>query len=457
MNAVDLKSVPQVPDSKFRLGNKQIHLTYKSHIDAEDYLAWFRDYHDKYEITQFSIVNETGETDYEHTHVLLRFNRMFQTRNCRTFDYNEFHPNIRKVTTKAHWNNVVKYHTKQGTPYTNIEGVRSAREDILDIWSHDTLAAALLNCCKSVKEIGGTIAAFNCKPIDYGTAPDVVWRPWQARQKEIMDGPAHPDHIDWIYDPVGLAGKSFFAKHMGMYEGTFVTTTGNVYHVATQLQKVIEQSPESVLAVIFNFTRQKECHKVYDAIEALKDGMVSTQKYRGETLYLKETPHVVVFANYLPHLHHISARKWNLKIIDEYGQDFTAIATGEWIDWYIRKYLHDNDLHRFDKQGTREACMNIIDSIRQEYGSAGKTRMTSIPGVSSTGTPGMFVREALSLTVDENIPGVSRIVSIEKIIPNWDALPENSRASLKKIEEALKTGKPLSICPLSPRPGRIRV
>jgi len=67
------------------------------------------------------------------------------------------------------------------------------------------------------------------------------------------------------------------AKHVGMYKGAFVTTTGNIYNVATQLADAVKQG-NAILTVIFNFTRDSEQHKVYQAIEQLKDGLVTSQE-----------------------------------------------------------------------------------------------------------------------------------------------------------------------------------
>lgn len=370
MAAEGLSELKNVDDNKFRLLNTRIHLTYEGHIEPPAYIAWIRDKFRKRELVQFSVVQEVGETGYEHTHVLLKFDKKIDIKNCRAFDYDLTHPNIKKVLNNTHWNNVVAYHCKQGTPYSNIGATKSVRDEIEEIWTYDTVSDAILNACKSIKEVGGTIAAFNCKPIDYGKEPDdIILRPWQKKQMEIMEEKPHPDMIDWIWDPYGLAGKSFFSKYMGMYKGSFVTTSANIYHVATQLQQVINRSKKSVLACIFNLTRQtdKDTKKIYASVEALKDGMVSVQKYRGETLFFP-TPHVVVFANHLPKLHKLTPLKWHLKIMDKDGKNFVGDITGEWIDYYIKKFLYDNNLPSIHKEGIKEAGYKLCEELKEKYG-----------------------------------------------------------------------------------------
>ena len=117
-----------IDDGKeFRLQNKKIHLTYKSHIPPEAWLSWLSKVKD-IKIESYSIVHEKGNilTPYDHTHILINFGYTFQTRNSRYFDWKNpitgenIHPNIKIVKTANHWKNVIVYHYKEGIPHTNI-------------------------------------------------------------------------------------------------------------------------------------------------------------------------------------------------------------------------------------------------------------------------------------------------------------------------------------------------
>jgi len=134
-----------------------------------------------------------------------------------------------------------------------------------------------------------------------------------------------------------------------MYKGAFVSTKANIYHTATSIDEFIKKNSSTVLVIIFNFTRQQEAHNVYQALEELKDGMVTSEKYKGRTIYFN-VPHLVVFANYLPEVKHLTIDRWDIrilhneKIIKRYlaGQ---IVHQAEFIDPYISDRLQglEND------------------------------------------------------------------------------------------------------------------
>jgi hypothetical protein len=165
----------------FRIQHTRLHLTYKTHIKPEEYMKWLETLLSNTNIVHYSIVNETSNDGYEHTHVLFETDKKIMTRDPRKFDYTEIHPNIKLVTTIAHWKNIVKYHHKQGTPMSNVTHLPDEKKEnvVEEIWSHSSVQDALIHTVKSIKQVGGTIAAFDMKPIDYGDEPEVAWRPWQ--------------------------------------------------------------------------------------------------------------------------------------------------------------------------------------------------------------------------------------------------------------------------------------
>ncbi len=168
-----------VSDANFRLQNKRVHLTYPGHIDLVEWDTWWLKTGKgiKNRIDAYSFVTEVGKSGYKHTHVLLEFDFPISTRSCRYFDYESMHPNIVKVVKQSHWDNIVKYHYKDGMPTTNIVPAEQINA-IEAVWKCSTVADALLKTCKKVSEAGGVIAAFNCKPTDHGQQPEVDWRPW---------------------------------------------------------------------------------------------------------------------------------------------------------------------------------------------------------------------------------------------------------------------------------------
>jgi len=306
--------------SNFRIQNKRLHLTYKSHIPPEAWLTWFKNCKKK-TISFYSIVHESSDEHhpYDHTHILVEFEKVFQTRNARYFDWelpdkSKIHPHIKPVKTKKHWDNTLKYHYKENSPYTNVEKPLD-KSEIEEIWKHDTLKKALLSTCTTLNNVGGVIAAFNCKPSDYGIEPEVDWKPWQKDLIEELKESPDPRKIHWYFDHYGNSGKSFFTKHFGMYKGAFVSTKANTYHVATALDEYIRANgQDSVLIVIFNFTRQQESRNIYQALEELKDGMVTSEKYKGRTMFFPN-PHLICFANYLPDVTTVTQDRWDIRVL----------------------------------------------------------------------------------------------------------------------------------------------
>ena len=105
--------------------------------------------------------------------------------------------------------------------------------------------------------------------------------------------------IIWYVDKEGGGGKTSFAKHFGMYRGAIVMTHCNIYHAATQLAEA-QQKGNPINVVIINLPRSTEMPvNMYTGLEALKDGLVTSQKYIGKTMYFN-SPHVVVFSNEEP-------------------------------------------------------------------------------------------------------------------------------------------------------------
>jgi len=331
---LDIDQLPDItePNKPFRIQNKMLHLTYDGHIDFDSWIVFVSSPKSKttlgLQISEFSMVHETGESGYQHSHILVKFLNAVKSINPRIFDFNGIHPNIKKVTTPTHWNNTVNYHAKQGTPKTSLKSIPL----ISQIWSHDTVSEALLNMCVSTRDVGGIIAAFQYKPIDYGSPPDVNWRPWQSELITELDAKPDDRTLNWIWDHTGHSGKTFLAKYMGMYKGSFVSSTANIYHVATQIHEFLKHG-HTILTVIFNFTRQTEEHKVYQALESLKDGLVTSQKYKGTTLFFP-SPHVVIMANYLPDITQASLDRWKMRTLKDgthFKHTFTGIQLENWI------------------------------------------------------------------------------------------------------------------------------
>jgi hypothetical protein len=174
-------------NSVFRISNSKLHLTYKTHIDFEDWLKWAQE---KFgQILEYSMVHETGKDDktspYYHSHILVHFKERICKRSPSVFDYklkgedekeyfslhywkdkrkeeekiNGIHPHIEMVTDKNHWDYIVfEYHKKEEGAY-RISNILS-EEDKLKIKEEEKLKKLALveeekkkNCkkCQRIK------------------------------------------------------------------------------------------------------------------------------------------------------------------------------------------------------------------------------------------------------------------------------------------------------------------
>lgn len=130
-------------------------------------------------------------------------------------------------------------------------------------------------------------------------------RPWQAELKNDLLEPPDDRTIIWYYDPQGGKGKTRFAKYMAIKHGATILNNGAFKDIAQAL-------PDDPKIVIFNFSRDLQERVNYNAIEAVKDGLVFSAKYESRTKIFN-CPHVVIFANFPPDKSRMTADRWDIR------------------------------------------------------------------------------------------------------------------------------------------------
>ncbi len=111
-----------VINNKFRITNKKLFLTYPAQIPKRELFEWFIT--NVGEIKYYKISHETykNENELGHTHFLLELCNKPDIKNVRLFDYNDLHPNIKRVSSTFHFSNAIKYLDKEDDlPFTNIK------------------------------------------------------------------------------------------------------------------------------------------------------------------------------------------------------------------------------------------------------------------------------------------------------------------------------------------------
>lgn len=128
---------------------------------------------------------------------------------------------------------------------------------------------------------------------------------------------AHPRHIYWFVDLKGGAGKTEFGTYVHCKVPRrfwLVTEFRTMADIATVIDNALKQGWDGH-CVIVDIPRQctdLDLDAVYNAIESIKNGIVTVSKYQSKLVTLPKRPHVVVFSNVFPNVKKLSLDKWKL-------------------------------------------------------------------------------------------------------------------------------------------------
>lgn len=107
----------------------------------------------------------------------------------------------------------------------------------------------------------------------------------------------------WIYGLKGAEGKSKFVDHlkgnMGPEHVANVSCTGNIREFATLIESHCAAGWTGRVLFI-DLPRAAVFKGIWEPLESILNGVLTTQKYRNTTVTLKELCHVIVFANFPP-------------------------------------------------------------------------------------------------------------------------------------------------------------
>lgn len=132
---------------------------------------------------------------------------------------------------------------------------------------------------------------------------------WQKRLVRLVDEEPHDRHILWYYDPDGCAGKSKFCKYMTKFKDCLAITTGK----ASDILYVVKEM-EKKRMYIFDLARtipKGYEDEFYLTLESVKNGYFINTKYKGGVVMF-ETPHVIVFSNFMPNRAKLSDDRWRI-------------------------------------------------------------------------------------------------------------------------------------------------
>lgn len=299
---------------KFRLANQHLLLTYKSHLDKKMVMEVFKD------AKRVEIAHENGKDDpdtpYAHTHIYVDWGKIFQSTRPEVFDMKVtdekgeveiIHPNIAPIKGRNGVEKVLNYLSKEDPECSHLKKKEAKATLASVIWACKTKQEALA-LCEKPSDATGILALYANRPTQI-EEDKFVPLPWQATLLKELEKKPDDRTIRWIYDFKGGCGKTRLAKWMHKTKRAYmVKALGGQYHTAPIIMGALEGGWDSRILLV-DLTRSCEDHAIYDALEAIKDGIITSTKYMGKTVDF-DSPHVVVFANFLPEYDKLSHDRW---------------------------------------------------------------------------------------------------------------------------------------------------
>lgn len=148
-------------------------------------------------------------------------------------------------------------------------------------------------------------------------------REWQQDVVDHLKGKPDKRSIIWFCDPIGNAGKTQLCKYLYVKLGATIIAGCNC------TKDIAYLVAEGAKIICFNFARQMEGKVSYQAIECLKDGLITSSKYKSCTKAFN-SPHVLVFSNWEPDVSSMSLDKWVIVHLSDAPKPKT-IHTGQFL------------------------------------------------------------------------------------------------------------------------------
>lgn len=143
------------------------------------------------------------------------------------------------------------------------------------------------------------------KPVE--TITESMLYEWQRKIEAYILGPIHPRQIPWWWEPVGNVGKTEFVKYL-LLKYSFIE-----YCCAKSSRDILTVANPEKTVYLLHFTREREegTFTPWEAIESLKDGLISDSKLKKTCRnVIMNRPHVIIFANWPPPLGKLSADRF---------------------------------------------------------------------------------------------------------------------------------------------------
>lgn len=128
--------------------------------------------------------------------------------------------------------------------------------------------------------------------------------PWQKEMEEIIKAKPDDRTIHWVWDPEGNTGKTQLCKYLSAKYNAMLMNgpSKDILYMGA-----LHESQ----AYMLDLPRADEEFVPYKTIETMKNDCWMTGKYEGERV-LRNSPHILVFANFPPKMSALSRDRWHI-------------------------------------------------------------------------------------------------------------------------------------------------
>ena len=187
-------------------------------------------------------------------------------------------------------------------------------------------------------------------------------RPWQQEivdkvSVDIIPGSGGERIVNWYHEDVGNVGKSYMSRFLSVFHNTL--RINGCMKKDDMLHTLMRKMNSRVKAVVFDVPRSTSLRDdlkfdIYEVIEQLCDGHLSSGKYESNTLPIHPV-HVIVFSNSKPRSGTMSRDRWNIRRI--VAKDQGTVADDG--------FFEDADVS-FDSQYTADALSDVMRDIAND-------------------------------------------------------------------------------------------
>jgi len=421
----DMANEAKTKDGKFRLAARRIMLTYKTWIDKQKICLKAAEWGPKnYNVKKtIFIAHETGTDDkitpYKHTHVCIDIKKVFKTENERYFDIEGIHPHISFILEKNWWK-AVQYICKEDKEAQTMLKAHAGEMKVESIMNAESLKDAIINNMQSFNDVSGIERIYN---LENKGLTRFKWEPHMPWHEEFVadfkpDGLLKYNHrrVTWIVDEKGGMGKTCLTKWLFMEHPNcwlISSDMGTSRDSATIIQNALKGG-WNCHGCIINLTRTSEAqrhNRIYQYMESIKDGVMTTTKYSGTTMVFDD-PHLIVFSNWYPNL------------LDEVGNPVLSIDR-----WDIRWISEDGNMFKMEtnrllEEQDRRSLYRNINSSKEECETP-PVYMDDEPPYETPSGVGLYEQAHIGLGSTRFARGAPGIVTLN----TYNTMPENWRVA----------------------------